>query len=70
LVTAIGAGLTSGVGTIGRGRGNSERKETNRPTATVTAEAVEEEYGVQLKGEDMKTIKTVGDAIDLAVSRA
>ena len=34
------------------------------------SQIIEEEYGVQLKGEDMKNIKTVGDAIDLVVSRA
>jgi acyl carrier protein len=31
---------------------------------------VEDEYGVVLKGEDMKELKAVGDAIDLIVSRA
>jgi acyl carrier protein len=34
------------------------------------AQVVEEEYGVALKGEDMEKLKTVGDAIDLVVSRA
>jgi 3-oxoacyl-[acyl-carrier-protein] synthase-3 len=34
------------------------------------SQIVEEEYGVQLKGEDMKSIRTVGDAIDLVVSQA
>jgi acyl carrier protein len=34
------------------------------------SQIIEEEYGVQLKGEDMKNVKTVGDAIDLVVSRA
>jgi acyl carrier protein len=34
------------------------------------AQVVEDEYGVVLKGEDMKQLKTVGDAIDLIVSRA
>jgi acyl carrier protein len=34
------------------------------------AQIVEDEYGVVLKGEDMKDLKTVGDAIDLIVSRA
>ena len=34
------------------------------------AQVVEDEYGVVLKGEDMKELKTVGDAIDLIVSRA
>ena len=34
------------------------------------AQIVEDEYGVVLKGEDMKELKTVGDAIDLIVSRA
>jgi acyl carrier protein len=34
------------------------------------AQIVEDEYGVELKGDDMKALKTVGDAIDLVVARA
>ncbi len=34
------------------------------------AQIVEDEYGVVLKGDDMKELKTVGDATDLIVSRA
>ena len=34
------------------------------------AQIVEDEYGVVLKGEDMKDLRTVGDAIDLIVSKA
>ena len=34
------------------------------------AQIVEDEYGVVLKGEDMKELKTVGDAVDLIVSKA
>ena len=34
------------------------------------AQVVEDDYGVVLKGEDMKELKTVGDAINLIVSRA
>jgi acyl carrier protein len=34
------------------------------------AQVVEDEYGVVLKGEDMKDLKTVGDAVDLIVDRA
>jgi acyl carrier protein len=34
------------------------------------AQIVEDEYGVILKGEDMKELKTVGDAIDLIAQRA
>jgi acyl carrier protein len=34
------------------------------------AQVVEDEYGVVLKGEDMKELSTVGDAINLIVSRA
>jgi acyl carrier protein len=34
------------------------------------AQIVEDDYGVVLKGEDMKELKTVGDAIDLISSRA
>ena len=34
------------------------------------AQIVEDEYGVVLKGEDMKQLKSVGDAVDLIVSRS
>ncbi len=34
------------------------------------AQIVEDEYGVILKGEDMKELKTVGDAVDLITKRA
>jgi acyl carrier protein len=34
------------------------------------AQIVEDEYGVVLKGEDMKELKTVGDAVDLISQRA
>ena len=34
------------------------------------AQVVEDEYGVVLKGEDMKELRTVGDAVDMIVSRA
>jgi acyl carrier protein len=34
------------------------------------AQIVEDEYGVVLKGEDMKELNTVGDAIDLITARA
>jgi acyl carrier protein len=34
------------------------------------AQIVEDEYGVVLKGEDMKELKSVGDAVDLITERA
>ena len=34
------------------------------------SQIIEDEFGVQLKGEDVAKIKTVGDAVDLVVSRA
>jgi acyl carrier protein len=33
------------------------------------AQIIEDEYGVVLKGEDMKELHTVGDAVDLIVTR-
>ncbi len=33
------------------------------------SQIIEDEHGVQLKGDDVGKIKTVGDAIDLVVSR-
>ena len=36
---------------------------------TELSQIIEEEYGVTIKGEDARKIKTVGDAIDLVVSR-
>lgn len=34
------------------------------------AQVVEDEFGVELRGEDVKDLKTVGDAIDLVVAKA
>jgi acyl carrier protein len=34
------------------------------------AQIVEDDYGVQLKGDDMENLKTVGDAVDLVVAKA
>ena len=34
------------------------------------SQIIEDEFGVQLKGDDVGKIKTVGDAIDLVVNRA
>jgi acyl carrier protein len=34
------------------------------------AQVVEDEFGAQLEGEDVKDLKTVGDAIDLVVARS
>jgi acyl carrier protein len=34
------------------------------------SQIIEDEFGVQLKGDDVGKIKTVGDAIDMVVSRA
>jgi acyl carrier protein len=34
------------------------------------AQVIEEEFGVALKGDDVKDIRTVGEAVDLVVSRA
>jgi len=31
---------------------------------------VQEDYGVEIKGEDMPKLKTVGDAVDLIATRA
>jgi acyl carrier protein len=33
------------------------------------AQIVEDEFGVELQGEDVKDLKTVGEAIDLVVAR-
>jgi acyl carrier protein len=34
------------------------------------AQIIDERYGIELKSEDLKAIRTIGDAIDLVVSRA
>jgi acyl carrier protein len=34
------------------------------------SQIIEDEYGVALKGDDVAKIKSVGDAVDLVVSRA
>jgi acyl carrier protein len=37
---------------------------------TELSQIIEEEYGVTIKGDDARTIKTVGDVIDMVVSKA
>jgi acyl carrier protein len=34
------------------------------------AQIVEDEFGVELRGDDVKDVKTVGDVIDLVVAKA
>jgi acyl carrier protein len=34
------------------------------------AQIIDEEFGVELQGEDVKDLRTVGEVIDLVVSRA
>jgi acyl carrier protein len=34
------------------------------------AQIVEDEFGVELKGDDVKDVKTVGEVIDLVVSKS
>jgi acyl carrier protein len=34
------------------------------------AQIVEDDYGVQLKGEEMENLKTVGEAVDLVAAKA
>jgi acyl carrier protein len=34
------------------------------------AQIIDDEYGVQIKGADMESLKTVGDVIDFVVARA
>jgi len=34
------------------------------------AQIVEEEFGVELRGDDVKDVKTVGEVIDLVVAKA
>jgi acyl carrier protein len=34
------------------------------------AQIVEDEFGVELKGDDVKDVKTVGEVIDLVVAKA
>ena len=34
------------------------------------AQIVEDEYGVELRGDDVKDVKTVGEVIDLVVGKA
>ena len=34
------------------------------------AQIVEDEFGVELRGDDVKDVKTVGEVIDLVVARA
>jgi acyl carrier protein len=34
------------------------------------AQLMEDEYGIEIRGEDVKRLKTVGDVVDLAATRA
>jgi acyl carrier protein len=34
------------------------------------AQVVEDEFGVELRGDDVKDLKTVGEAVDLVVAKA
>jgi acyl carrier protein len=34
------------------------------------AQLIEDEYGIELRGEDVKNLKTVGDVVDLVARRA
>jgi acyl carrier protein len=47
-----------------------EQLEVDSLDLTELSQIIEDEYGVQLKGEDVKKIETVGDAVDLVVSKA
>jgi len=40
------------------------------PDLVELAQIVEDEFGVELKGDDVKDVKTVGEVIDLVVSKA
>jgi acyl carrier protein len=37
---------------------------------TEISQIIEEEYGVTIRGEDARNIKTIGDAVDLVVSKS
>ena len=37
---------------------------------TEISQIIEEEYGVTIKGEDARNIKTIGDAVDLVVNKS
>jgi acyl carrier protein len=36
---------------------------------TEISQIIEEEYGVTIKGEDARNIKTIGDAVDMVVNK-
>ena len=48
---------------------NFEQLDVDSLDLAEVAQIIEEKYDVALKGEDMKNVKTVGDATDLVVSR-
>jgi hypothetical protein len=47
----------------------SSRPWTWTPDLVELAQIVEDEYGVQLKGEDMEGVKTVRQSVDLVMSK-
>ena len=46
------------------------RSTSTRSTSSSSAQIVEDEFGVELDGDDVKDVRTVGDVIDLVVARA
>jgi len=65
--TIVGFGPEAG--TVTRGA-TFEQLDVDSLDLVELAQVIEDEFGIALKGDDVKDIKTVGELIDLVVSRA
>ena len=68
--------IVEAVGSLGPAREDVTREATfesldvDSLDLVEVAQIVEERFGIELRGEDTKDLKTVGDAIDLGAARA
>jgi acyl carrier protein len=68
--------IFDGLGELGADRGEISREatfealEVDSLDLVELAQIIEEKFGVELEGDDVKDLKTVGEVVDLVVARA
>jgi len=68
--------IFEGLGELGADRGAIKREatfeelEVDSLDLVELAQIIEEKFGVELDGDDVKDLKTVGEVVDLVVARA
>ena len=68
--------IFEGLGELGADRGAIKREatfeelEVDSLDLVELAQIIEEKFGVELEGDDVKDLKTVGEVVDLVVARA